>query len=66
MELPKEPKIVLEFATLELAEEWYGWYLDGGGEDAYADAMSCRGMPSCHVRGYVNPDFNVITHTPIE
>lgn len=47
------PKITLEFDNEQLAKEFVGWYYDGGGCDAFDDALTCRDVvvhPAfCHV-----------------
>lgn len=32
-------KIVLEFETEKLADEFWGWYLDGGGGDTFCESV---------------------------
>ena len=36
--------ITFEFQDDTLAGEFWGWFLDGGGDDTYHDAMDCRGQ----------------------
>ena len=59
------PKITLEFETDLLAAEFYGWYLDGGGEDAFSDALACRNVVNfpefCEIHGQL--ETRTITHT---
>lgn len=47
------PTITLEFETEKLADEFVGWYYDGGGCDAFTDALGCRDVVNypafCHV-----------------
>lgn len=60
--MSKLTTIQLTFDTEKLANEWRSWYLAGGGEDAFSDALSCRGVTSypiyCRIRGTDGP----ITH----
>jgi hypothetical protein len=55
--------ITLEFETEELAEEFRGWYYDGGGCDSFTDALSLRNVvvnsEFCQVRLV---DKSVFTH----
>lgn len=37
-------KITLEFESEELAEEFVGWYYDGGGCDSFTDALGYRNV----------------------
>jgi len=55
--MSKPTTIQLTFDSPELAEEWRGWYLDGGGEDAFSDTLSCRDF-------LTHPDFCGIRNTP--
>lgn len=55
--------VTLEFETEKLAEEFVGWYYDGGGCDAFVDALGCRDVVTypafCQVRLV---DGSVFTH----
>jgi hypothetical protein len=55
--------ITLEFETEELAQEFVGWYYDGGGCDAFSDALGCRDVvvypEFCDIRLV---DKSVFTH----
>jgi hypothetical protein len=53
--MSKPTTIQLTFDTEALAAEWRGWYLDGGGDNGYLDALSCRGVATyptyCNIHG---------------
>lgn len=56
--------IQLTFDTEKLTDEWRSWYLAGGGEDAFLDALSCRGVATyptyCNIHS-IRVD-GIITH----